>query len=110
MDVGYGCPEDAPTPREAVRRGPERTSKAMRGKRRTAPIIISAAIAVAAATGCQTGAPRRVASNEPGLAGPVEPGTTVVEGPQHPSSTVTWVDRHPLFSKPRDLYESSGNN
>jgi hypothetical protein len=22
----------------------------------------------------------------------------------------TWVDRHPLFSKPRQYYESTGNN
>ena len=27
-----------------------------------------------------------------------------------PSNTVTWVDRHPLFSKPRDYYETSGDN
>jgi hypothetical protein len=34
----------------------------------------------------------------------------VVEGPARPASTLTWVDRHPLFSKPRDYYDNSGTN
>jgi hypothetical protein len=27
-----------------------------------------------------------------------------------PAQTITWVDRHPLFSKPRDYWETSGEN
>jgi hypothetical protein len=27
-----------------------------------------------------------------------------------PARNVTWVDRHPLFSKPRDIYEKTNNN
>ena len=27
-----------------------------------------------------------------------------------PARTVTWVDRHPLFSKPRDYWDTSGDN
>jgi hypothetical protein len=27
-----------------------------------------------------------------------------------PPKTVTWVDRHPLFYKPRDYYDTSGSN
>jgi hypothetical protein len=65
---------------------------------------------LASAPGCQSGAPRRVASAEPGLSPPAEPGATVVEAHPPSAPTVTWVDRHPLFSKPRDYYESSGNN
>jgi hypothetical protein len=60
--------------------------------------------------GCQSAAPRKVASAEPGLSGPMEPGAGVVEAPAHPATTLTWVDRHPLFSKPRDYYDSSGTN
>ena len=26
------------------------------------------------------------------------------------AKTVTWVDRHPLFSKPRDYWDTSGDN
>jgi hypothetical protein len=50
---------------------------------------------------------------EPPLAGPVDPdGVTVADGTRDipPPKTVTWVDRHPLFYKPRDYYDSSGNN
>jgi hypothetical protein len=35
-------------------------------------------------------------------------GTTIAETP--PPRTVTFVDRHPIFAKPRDFYESSGDN
>jgi hypothetical protein len=73
-------------------------------------MVTVTAVAAVAITGCQSGAPRRVAT-EPSLSGPLDPGTTVVEAkPVHPSQSVTWVDRHPLFYKPRDYYESSGNN
>jgi hypothetical protein len=43
----------------------------------------------------------------------VDGGTTVTaEGTREiaPPKTVSWVDRHPLFSKPRDYWESSGDN
>jgi len=60
------------------------------------------------AAGCHSGpSSRTLASTEPSLTTP-ESGTTVAAAP--PARTVTWVDRHPLFSKPRDYYESSGNN
>ena len=67
-------------------------------------------------TGCQSSAPRRrpgaLASNEPGLdavpGSRTEGGTAVVEAP--PARTMTFVDRHPLFSKPREYYNSSGEN
>jgi hypothetical protein len=60
--------------------------------------------------GCQTAGPRRVASTEPGLTGSAEAGTPVVEAPVRPASSLTWVDRHPLFFKPRDYYEGSTSN
>ena len=68
--------------------------------------------AVVSLTGCQSGGPRRLASGEPGLSAPLEVngGSAVVATPPPPVRKVTWVDRHPIFSKPRDYYESSGNN
>ncbi len=66
-------------------------------------------------SGCQTGGPRKpVVTTEPGLAGPVDSDGTVVVGDGTrtvaPARTVTWVDRHPLFSKPRDYWDTSGDN
>src|SRR5216684_931810 len=84
----------------------------MREIRRTSWVVMaaSAVVAAVAITGCQSSAPRRVAT-EPSLSGPLDPGTTVVDAkPAHPSQSLTWVDRHPLFYKPRDYYESAGSN
>lgn len=68
-------------------------------------LLILAAVGL---TGCQGGPSKKIlASAEPALSPPVEGGTTVVEAP---SKTVTFVERHPLLSKPRDYYESSGTN
>ena len=59
--------------------------------------------------GCHSSPTRRsLASAEPALSPPVEGGTTVVEGT--PPKTLTFVDRHPLFSKPREYYDSTGKN
>lgn len=67
-----------------------------------------AALFAAMASGCHSGPPSRpVASAEPGLTTP-ESGTAVAAVP--PPRTLSWVDRHPLLYKPRDYYESSGNN
>jgi hypothetical protein len=47
---------------------------------------------------------------EPALSQPSEggTGTTLVQAPA--SQRMTFVERHPLFSKPRDYYETSGDN
>ncbi len=60
-------------------------------------------------TGCHWNQPRgSIAATEPPLAvGP--DGSTVVAGAPE-TRAVTFVDRHPLFYKPRDIYETSGNN
>jgi hypothetical protein len=66
-------------------------------------------LAAVALTGCQTGPSKQtLAAAEPALSPPVEGGTTVVQAPA--PRTVTFVERHPLFYKPRDYYESSGSN
>jgi hypothetical protein len=63
----------------------------------------------ALATGCQTGPSRRtLASAEPALSPPAGGGTAIVATPV--PRTLTFVDRHPLLYKPRDYYESSGDN
>ena len=85
----------------------------MRGKRWFA-ISLTIVLWIAAA-GCQTAGPRKpVVTTEPGLAGPVDGDGTVVaaDGTRQvaPPRTVTWVDRHPLFSKPRDYWDTSGDN
>ncbi len=57
------------------------------------------------AAGCQSGGARRtVVTPEPSLAGPAD-----TDGAAQ-AKTVSWVDRHPLFSKPRDYWETSGDN
>lgn len=61
------------------------------------------------ASGCHSAPSRQmVASTEPSLAAPSEPNVTVVD--TQPPRTVTWTDRHPLFTKPREYYAKSGDN
>ncbi len=60
-------------------------------------------------TGCHSGPNKQaLASAEPALSPPIEGGTAVAATPL--PRTLTFVDRHPLFYKPRDYYESSGSN
>lgn len=70
------------------------------------PIVLTL-LALPLGSGCQ-GAPRRsIASAEPGLYTPKGSGTTIVEAP--PAQSITFVDRHPLLSKPREYYQRPGN-
>jgi hypothetical protein len=65
------------------------------------------------ASGCQSaGTPRTVVSPAPSISSRVDGDVTVADGTQQltPPRTVTWVDRHPLFSKPRDYWDTSGDN
>ncbi|HMF38710.1 MAG TPA: hypothetical protein VKF17_18880 [Isosphaeraceae bacterium] len=67
-------------------------------------LVVSVTIA-----GCQGTNSRRAASApEPGLSGTTDPNGTVAEVP--PPKTVSYVDRHPLLSQPREYWESSGDN
>ncbi|MFI5459161.1 MAG: hypothetical protein ACHRXM_27345 [Isosphaerales bacterium] len=49
---------------------------------------------------------------EPSLSGAVDRDAAVADGAATatPAKTVSWVDRHPMFSKPRDYWETSGEN
>jgi hypothetical protein len=62
-------------------------------------------------TGCQTAGTTRTASvitQEP----PLDDGKAVAEKTIEaaPVKTVTFADRHPLFTKPRQYWETSGDN
>lgn len=83
----------------------------MRGYRGLA--IAQLLIILGTCAGCQSaGHPRTVVSPEPSLSGTVDGDTTVADGSRAvaPVKTTTVVDRHPLFSKPRDYWESAGDN
>lgn len=64
-------------------------------------------VVLVATSGCQSSAPKRTVVAEPGL---TDPGATVVEAGPLGGSQVSWVDRHPLFYKPREYYDKTGNN
>ncbi len=77
----------------------------MRGPRLHA-LLLTALLAFG---GCQgTGASHRVARAEPPLVD--ESGSTPSIVETAPPRTVTFADRHPLFSKPRYYYDSTGKN
>ncbi len=58
--------------------------------------------------GCQTGGTRKASAPEPGLTVAPDSNGTVVEAPR--PKTVSYVDRHPLLSKPRDYWDNAGDN
>lgn len=72
----------------------------------TAPALL----ALTLLSGCHnSGSRRSLVPSEPALAPTADSGgTSIVTTP--PTKSVTFVDRHPLFSKPRQYYESSGDN
>lgn len=83
-------------------------------RRRHGWIVASlAGLALSGLAGCQGGlAPKRsvpIARSEPSLAmpGDPEPDIAAAAPARRPTGI---VDRHPLFSKPRDVYENAGNN
>ncbi|MGO9597073.1 MAG: hypothetical protein ACLP7Q_03535 [Isosphaeraceae bacterium] len=59
--------------------------------------------------GCHgTGSTRVSSAPEPSLSGAIDNNTAVAE--TNTPKTVSYVDRHPLLSKPRDYWDSAGNN
>jgi hypothetical protein len=65
-------------------------------------------LAVAAITGCAQSRPRRVAAAEPPLISDSTGDTTVVEAPV--ARPVTFADRHPMFSRPKQYYDNTNGN
>jgi hypothetical protein len=100
-----------PTVRGVIEPGSGRFSQEgpvpMRGHRWLAAIVVGMVAATTA--GCQgTGSKRTAAAPEPSLSGALDSGGTLAES--RPAKTITYVDRHPLFSKPREYWDSSGDN
>jgi hypothetical protein len=75
-------------------------------------VAVTLTLTLTAAPGCQGSAQRRIASAEPGLVGPIEPGAKAAEAPGAvvASPTGSWADRHPLFTRPREYYETTPSN
>ena len=70
---------------------------------------VAALLMALAASGCSGGPSKRtLASSEPALSG--DPEVAIVDRAKPVPGAVTVVDRHPLLSKPRQYYESTGNN
>jgi hypothetical protein len=83
----------------------------MRGYRQ--PAIAVLVVLCGVVSGCQSAPQRRtVVTPEPSISGAVDRDAAVADGSvtSTPDRTVSWVDRHPIFSKPRDYWESSGEN
>jgi len=60
--------------------------------------------------GCHGRGSRRSSAPEPALSGALDPTQTEPIVDSAPSKTVTYVDRHPALSKPREYWENSGDN
>lgn len=72
-------------------------------------VCLLLALLVLSMSGCRTsGAPRRVVTTEPALSGLDAEDMALLGTP--PAREVTYVDRHPILSKPRDYWETSGDN
>lgn len=86
---------------------------------RTAWVVAAALTAVLAGAGCH-GASKRPMSRgaepalvvpaEPTLGAPIEPGAEAAGAAKAGSTSVTWVDRHPLFTKPKEWYETTASD
>ncbi len=81
----------------------------MRGNRWLAFGLIT--VVCALGSGCRSGgSSRTVVTTEPPMAGPAGSDVVAEGAPNPPVRTVSAVDRHPLFSKPREYWDTSGNN
>ncbi len=78
----------------------------MRGLRWTAAALAAAL----AASGCGGLSKRKLAATEPALSSaPGEPDAVAVDRPRSASSAA-FIDRHPLFTKPRQYYNNTNSN
>lgn len=78
---------------------------------RTRCAAAALAVGLAAVCGGCHGGNRRLARNEPGLDPSLQGGTAVAAAPEAAApASPAWVDRHPLFSRPRDIYEGTASH
>jgi hypothetical protein len=71
-------------------------------------LLLSAVILTVA--GCHGRGARRSSAPEPALSGALEDGQAGPIVDSAPAKTVTYADRHPALSKPREYWENSGDN
>jgi hypothetical protein len=69
--------------------------------------LLASAIALSICSGCAHFQKKRMVAMEPPLAGGTVVGDPVIDGGARP---VTFVDRHPLLSKPRDVYHNTNHH
>jgi hypothetical protein len=84
----------------------------MRGYRLFAIGLIVCAYSLSSGCKSSPSSSRTIVTPEPGVASTAGSDGVIAEGAPatSPPKTVSVVDRHPLFSKPRDYWESSGDN
>ncbi|MDG3003892.1 hypothetical protein [Paludisphaera mucosa] len=70
--------------------------------------FLTLATAVLAISGCHSGGRRSAVGGEPALSGLDAEDKAYLDAPAARQETV--VDRHPLFAKPREYWENSGDN
>ncbi len=72
--------------------------------------LVFTCLLIIAAAGCHSSGARRTMG--PSLSSSVDGESPVVveEPPIAPAPAVSYIDRHPLFSKPREYYENSTSN
>lgn len=83
---------------------------AMWNVRTSLKVLMAMAILLPALAGCRgSGGRRSLALSEPPLLDPYGTGSGSLVA-EAPPAQVTFVDRHPLLSKPAYYYQSSGDN
>ncbi len=65
---------------------------------------------LAIAGGCQSASRRSLPSQEPGLSSGYSGGPAAVVEPPAPTQPTSFVDRHPLLARPKQVYDSTNNN
>ncbi len=71
---------------------------------------LAAFLMAGSAVGCGGPSKRTLASSEPALVTEGSPEVAIVDRAKPVPGSDSVVDRHPLFSKPRDYYENTGKN
>jgi hypothetical protein len=77
-------------------------------RRRLGALVLSAIVLTA--SGCQGTGSRRASAPEPALSGALDQNQSGPIVDSAPSKTITYVDRHPMLSKPREYWDNSGDN
>jgi hypothetical protein len=80
----------------------------MHAQHRLRALLLSALVLTTA--GCHGSGSRRASAPEPALSGALDQGQSAPIVDSAPSSSVSYVDRHPVLSKPREYWENSGDN